>query len=77
MKHLSNQGARCSTYVDTHKTGNAEWANVSCLPVGLKREKAVHGVTNARKALSLAVLGVLRPAFSRSNAIPLISIDRL
>jgi len=41
MKNSSNQGARRRTYVDTSKTGNAEWADFSYLPEGLRPQGAV------------------------------------
>jgi|GEM_PF-2646935 len=40
MKNSSNQGARRSAYVDTDKTGNAEWADFSYLPEGLEPQGA-------------------------------------
>jgi len=76
MKNSSNQGARRRTYVDTFKTGNAEWTDFSCLPFGLKPKGAVRCVGNAHKVPTLFALAVLRSAPFGFNALPFHSVNR-
>lgn len=76
MRKSTNQGARRSAYVDTHKAGNAEWAAFSCLPAGLGLQRAARGVAHPRKAGSLAAVGALRPALCSPNVISFHHIGR-
>lgn len=76
MKNLSHQGARRSAYVDTYKSATPSGRIFHALPQGLEPEEAARGVANARKASSLAALGVLRSASSGSNAISLHRVNR-
>ncbi len=76
MKNLVEQGARCSAYVDTRKTGNAGQADFSSLPEGLGLCAAARCVAHPRKALSLAAVGALRSTAHRPNATSLMSVNR-
>jgi len=76
MKNSSNQGARRSAYVDTDKTGNADWADFSCLPEGLEPQGANRCVSNAHKVPTLFALAFLRLAPCGSNAISFCSVNR-
>jgi len=76
MKNSSNQDARRRTYVDTFKTGNAEWADFSCLPFGLKPKGAACCVGNAHKVLTLFALAALRSAPFGLNALPFYRVNR-
>jgi len=76
MKNSSNQGARRSAYVDTDKTGNAEWADFSCLPEGLRPQGANRCVSNAHKVPTLFALAFLRLAPCGLNAISFCSMNR-
>jgi len=76
MKNSSNQGARRSAYVDTDKTGNAEWVDFSCLPEGLRPQGAVRCVGHAHKVPTLLALAALRSAPCGRNAISFDSVNR-
>jgi len=76
MKNSSNQGARRSAYADTDKTGNAEWADFSCLPEGLRPKGAARCVGNAHKVPTLFALVALRSAPFGFNALPFYSVNR-
>ncbi|RZS33828.1 hypothetical protein [Corticibacter populi] len=76
MESLSNQDTRRSAYVDTRKTGNAEWADFSWHPAGLEPERAARSVDNPRKAYGLAAVAASRSAPPGSNAISSDSVDR-
>jgi len=76
MKNLSNQGTHRRAYINTLKTGNAEWADFSCLPAGLTSAGAARSVGNARKAIALLALAASRSAPADVNAISFYGVNR-